>query len=81
MTPDVVTRGVTIVGAHDGHDTPLENDHQCWTQANIGSLFLTYVQRGQMRVAVCVSRLPLTCPAVADRLRPHQTAVAGCRGR
>lgn len=50
LSPDVINRGITIIGAHDNHSTPLENDHQHWTQVNMGRLFLTYLQRGQMRV-------------------------------
>lgn len=50
LTPDVVTRGVSIVGAHD-NDPPSEaTDHVHWTRANMASLFFSYLLRGQMRV-------------------------------
>jgi threonine dehydrogenase-like Zn-dependent dehydrogenase len=50
LTPDVITRGVNIVGAHGGDPPPVASDYNHWTQENMGRLFLTYLQRGQMRV-------------------------------
>ena len=51
LTPDVVTRGVRILGAHDGHAPGKETDHNRWTQRNMTDLFFTFLERGQMRVA------------------------------
>ncbi|HEX8234967.1 MAG TPA: zinc-binding dehydrogenase [Abditibacteriaceae bacterium] len=54
LTSDVVTRGVKIVGAHDT-DTPWASDYEYWTQAKMGQLFFSYLQRGQMRVSDLVT--------------------------
>jgi 2-desacetyl-2-hydroxyethyl bacteriochlorophyllide A dehydrogenase len=50
LTSDVITRGVRIVGAHDSDAPLVVSDRAYWTQENMGRLFLTYLQRGQMRV-------------------------------
>ncbi|MBW3622168.1 MAG: zinc-binding alcohol dehydrogenase [Armatimonadetes bacterium] len=61
LTSDVITRGLQIHGAHDVHATREETDENRWTQANMVSLFFTYLQRGQMRVNDLVThRYPVT---------------------
>jgi 2-desacetyl-2-hydroxyethyl bacteriochlorophyllide A dehydrogenase len=41
LTPDVITRGLTVVGAHDGHNTPE------WNNATISRLFFSLVAEGR----------------------------------
>ena len=50
LTSDVITRGVKIVGAHDGHSAPHVTDADFWTEHNMERLFFAYVARGQMNV-------------------------------
>jgi 2-desacetyl-2-hydroxyethyl bacteriochlorophyllide A dehydrogenase len=64
LTHDVVTRGLRIVGAHDGHAPAEQNDHVRWSAMAMSDLFLTYLARGQMRVA----------DLVTHRYRPDQAA-------
>jgi 2-desacetyl-2-hydroxyethyl bacteriochlorophyllide A dehydrogenase len=42
LSPDVITRGLTIVGAHDAHNTPE------WNGATIGALFLRLAAAGRI---------------------------------
>jgi len=45
LTPDVVLKGLTIVGAHDPHVT------QEWTEARIVGLYFRLVETGRFRIA------------------------------
>ncbi|MCX5658817.1 MAG: zinc-binding alcohol dehydrogenase [Planctomycetota bacterium] len=45
LSSDVITRGLTIVGAHDGHDTPL------WGAPQIYRLFFHLVATGRFNLA------------------------------
>jgi 2-desacetyl-2-hydroxyethyl bacteriochlorophyllide A dehydrogenase len=51
LIQDVVTRGLRIVGAHDSNPPAAASDYEYWSADNIAKLFLTYVARGDMRVA------------------------------
>jgi 2-desacetyl-2-hydroxyethyl bacteriochlorophyllide A dehydrogenase len=51
LTHDVVTRGLRIVGAHDGNPPATATDHAWWTHRNMARLFFTYLERGQMRAS------------------------------
>ena len=44
LTRDVLTRGLTIVGAHDGHNTPE------WNESTIAALFFNYVASGRFNM-------------------------------
>ena len=50
LTSDVMTRGVRIIGAHDGDAPPVATDYHFWTRDNMSALFFDYVAREQMRV-------------------------------
>ena len=69
LTSDVVTRGVKIVGAHDGHSISHVSDTDLWTEHNMERLFFTYVARGQMNVADLITdRFPALEAAQAYHL-------------
>lgn len=55
LTPDVMIRGVRIIGAHAGDAPPVASDYHFWTRANMSQLFFDYVARDQMRVDDLVS--------------------------
>lgn len=55
LTPDVVTRGLQILGAHDTNPPPEGTDHAWWSHAHMARLFFTYVERRQMDVAGLVT--------------------------
>lgn len=44
LSPDVITRGLTIVGAHDSHERPE------WNALNIARLFFSLVQTGRFNL-------------------------------
>jgi 2-desacetyl-2-hydroxyethyl bacteriochlorophyllide A dehydrogenase len=50
LTPDVVTRGVRIIGAHDMHPPILPSAETRWSDVEMSELFLTYLSRAQLRV-------------------------------
>jgi threonine dehydrogenase-like Zn-dependent dehydrogenase len=51
LTPDVIIRGVSIVGAHDGHETPV------WTSASIIKLFFSLASTGRFPLAGLTSHV------------------------
>jgi 2-desacetyl-2-hydroxyethyl bacteriochlorophyllide A dehydrogenase len=50
LTPDIITRGVRIQGAHDSFPPVLPTNETRWSALQMFELFLTYLARGQMRV-------------------------------
>jgi 2-desacetyl-2-hydroxyethyl bacteriochlorophyllide A dehydrogenase len=55
LTPDVIRRGLTIVGAHDRHAPADPTPGIEWDARRAFELFLTYVARGQIRVSDLVT--------------------------
>ncbi len=66
LSPDLIRRGLQVIGAHDGNAPSSATDHAWWTHANMQRLFFQYVERGQM----CVSDL------VTARYHPEEAAKA-----
>ena len=66
LTPDVIRRGLTIVGAHDRHAPADPMPGIEWDARRVFELFLNYVARGQMRVS----------DLVTHRFKPDQAAEA-----
>jgi 2-desacetyl-2-hydroxyethyl bacteriochlorophyllide A dehydrogenase len=60
LTSDVITRGLTIVGAHDGHNTPQ------WNDATIAPLFFSLAATGRISLEGLTSH----------RFKPEQCAEA-----
>jgi 2-desacetyl-2-hydroxyethyl bacteriochlorophyllide A dehydrogenase len=50
LTPDVITRGVRIIGAHDGHPPQEPVPGIRWSARQMGQVFLDYLGRGDIRV-------------------------------
>lgn len=55
LTGNVITRGLTIVGAHDNNPPAISTDHAYWSHPRMAQLFFTYLQRGDMRVSDLVT--------------------------
>ncbi|MBV9470880.1 MAG: zinc-binding dehydrogenase [Abitibacteriaceae bacterium] len=55
LTSDVISRGVRIAAAHDGHPPAVSTDREWWTHEHMTQLFFTYLQRQQMRVSDLVT--------------------------
>lgn len=66
LTGDLVTRGITVFGAHDGNAGFVATPHMPWTNPVMGELFLEYVRRRDMRVR----------DLVTHRFRPEDAAKA-----
>ena len=49
LTHDVINKGLSIIGAHDTNPPQFATDHTYWSAMNMARLFLTYIERGQMR--------------------------------
>ncbi len=63
LTSEVITRGIQIVGAHDGHNT------EKWNGRTIPGLFFDYLRDGRMQVDQMIThRLNPGHPAKAYRL-------------
>ena len=50
LTSDVIARGIHIIGTHDGHTPETPSDRDPWSGRRMHELFLTYVERGQIRL-------------------------------
>lgn len=66
LTPDVITRGVKIVAAHDGHPPQTPNQWVRWSAEQMSASFLAWLARGDMR----------TADLVTHRFAPEQAAEA-----
>jgi len=66
LTGDLVTRGITVFGAHDGNSRFAATPHMPWSNPVMGELFLEYLRRGDMRVR----------DLITHRFRPDQAAEA-----
>jgi threonine dehydrogenase-like Zn-dependent dehydrogenase len=79
LTPDVVTRGLRIIGAHDNNPPATATDHAWWTHPHMARLFFTYVERGQMQVADLVTHRfqPEDAASAYDFLTRDRAAAMG----
>ena len=78
LTPDIVTRGVQIIGAHDSMPPDTPSAHDRWSHTEMSELFFTFLQRGQMRVADMVThryKPQHASQAYTDLLRDRSTAL------
>jgi 2-desacetyl-2-hydroxyethyl bacteriochlorophyllide A dehydrogenase len=71
LTSDVITRGLRIIGAHDGHSPSVSSDHARWDAYEMTELFFTYLKRGDMSVADLITHhfAPTDAPAAYQLLR------------
>ena len=66
LTGDLITRGLKIIGAHDGNPPATPSDYNWWTRSHMAELFMTYLKRKQMRVD----------DLITHRFSPHDAAKA-----
>ncbi len=66
LTPDVVLKGLRVVGAHDGNPPAVSTEHAPWSHQKMAELFFAYLGRGDMRVY----------DLITHRYAPHQAAEA-----
>jgi len=79
LTGDLVTRGITVYGAHDGNAGFVASRHMPWSNPVMGELFLEYVRRGDMRVTDLISHRfrPEQAPKAYETLRTNRESAAG----
>ncbi len=79
LTPDVIRRGVRVLGAHDDHAPTQESDTNRWTKRNMTDLFFTFLERGQMRVADLITHryAPQEAPQAYQMLQTNRAAAMG----
>jgi threonine dehydrogenase-like Zn-dependent dehydrogenase len=79
LTSDVITRGVRIVGVHDGHIPGSETVDNRWTQKHQTELFFEYLRRGQMKVDDLITHryAPDRAPEAYNMLQTDRSAALG----
>jgi len=55
LTPDVITRGVRIVAAHDGHPPQMPNPWVRWSSEQMSEQVLAWISQGDLRTASLVT--------------------------
>lgn len=79
LTGDVVTKALSIVGAHDTNPPAISTDHAHWSKRCMVELFFTYLLRGDMRVSDLVTHhySPLDAPEAYRMLREERATAMG----
>lgn len=79
LTPDVITRGVRIVGAHDGHPPMTPSDTVRWSGTDMFHLIMTYLERKELRVDSLITHRakPEDCQATYDMLQKERDRAMG----
>lgn len=79
LTGDVVTKGLTIVGAHDSNPPINSNDHAYWSRKQMADLFFTYLERGDMRVSDLITHryTPQEAPHAYEVLYTERASTMG----
>ncbi len=74
LTPDVITRGLRIIGAHDNNPPPASSDHAPWSHREMIQLFFAYLAQGDMRVADLITHryAPEEAPEAYRMLREQR---------
>jgi 2-desacetyl-2-hydroxyethyl bacteriochlorophyllide A dehydrogenase len=79
LTKDVITQGLSIVGAHDMHGEFPATDSSFWNNVRQSELFLNFLQRGEMRVQDLITHRysPLAAPEAYSMLRRERATAMG----
>jgi threonine dehydrogenase-like Zn-dependent dehydrogenase len=79
LTGDVVTKALSIVGAHDSNPPPISTDYAYWSKQRMVELFFTYLLRGDMRVSDLMTHRfsPLDAPEAYRVLREERMMAMG----
>ena len=79
LTGDVITKGLSIIGAHDNNPPAISTDHAYWSKHRMADLFFTYVLRGEMRVSDLVTHRysPLAAAEAYRVLREERMTAMG----
>ena len=79
LTPDVITRGVRIIGSHDVHWPRSSSEREYWSHETMVQLFFTYLQRGQMEVESLITHRysPEEAAAAYQMLQTDRSSAMG----
>jgi 2-desacetyl-2-hydroxyethyl bacteriochlorophyllide A dehydrogenase len=79
LTGDVVARGVSLIGAHDGHPPAAPTPWYPWTHARMVELFFELLRQGRMGVRALTTDVvsPWEAPAVYRELLQRREAHLG----
>jgi 2-desacetyl-2-hydroxyethyl bacteriochlorophyllide A dehydrogenase len=79
LTGDVVTKGLSILGAHDSNPPAQSTDHAYWSHQRMADLFYTYVLREDMRVTDLITHRysPADAPEAYRMLREERASAMG----
>ena len=79
LTGDVVTKGLSILGAHDSNPPARSTDHAFWSHQRMADLFYAYVLRGDMRVTDLITHRysPADAPEAYRMLREERASAMG----
>lgn len=79
LTPDVIRRGIRVVGTHDSDPPLVSTDHAFWNHEEMAKLFFAYLKRGDMRVDDLIThRLrPEEAPEAYAMLRSNRSEAMG----
>ncbi len=79
LTGDVVTKGLTIIGAHDSNPPEASTDHAYWSKQRMVELFFTYLLRGDMRVSDLITYRysPVDAPELYRIMREERATAMG----
>ncbi len=79
LTGDLITRGLSVIGAHDSNPPVRSTDHAYWSKRRMVDLFFTYLLRGDMRVADLVTHRysPLEAEHAYRLLREDRASAMG----
>jgi len=79
LTPDVVTRGLRIIGAHDVNPPAVGTDHTPWGRVEMAELFFEYVARGELKLADLITHRykPTDAPAAYQMLADRRSEAMG----
>ena len=79
LTSDVMTKGITIISAHDSNP-PLEtHDRDWWTKPHMAELFFSFLERGQMDVESLITHRysPAECAEAYTMLTTRRADAMG----
>jgi len=79
LTGDLITKGLSAIGAHDSNPPARSTDHAYWSKRRMAELFFTYLSRGDMRVADLVTHRysPLEAEKAYRMLREERASAMG----
>ncbi|GCE22715.1 zinc-dependent alcohol dehydrogenase [Dictyobacter kobayashii] len=79
LTGDVITRDLTIIGAHDNNPPTVSTSHAYWSHLRMGELFFDYVGRGDLRVNDLITHryAPTDAPEAYRLLREERATAMG----